>query len=60
MLGVEPCRRPARSATEDFGEQLILAALEGYERLDGLINNAGLHYERLPWEENEIELHRMV
>ncbi len=44
----------------DFAARLTSAALESFGRLDGLVNNAGLHYQRLPWEENEAELRRMV
>lgn len=44
----------------DLGERLTHAAMDTFGRLDGLINNAGLHYERLPWEENEAELRQLV
>lgn len=37
----------------DFASGLALGAVDHFRRLDGLVNNVGLHYRAWPWEEAE-------
>jgi NAD(P)-dependent dehydrogenase (short-subunit alcohol dehydrogenase family) len=41
-------------------QALIDGCVEEYGRIDGLVNNAGLNYEALPWEEDPEQVRRMV
>jgi NAD(P)-dependent dehydrogenase (short-subunit alcohol dehydrogenase family) len=41
-------------------QALIDGCVEEYGRVDGLVNNAGLNYEALPWEEDPEQVRRMV
>lgn len=43
-----------------FAEQLMTTAVEHFGQLDGLVNNAGLHYVSQPWEETEQQVCRLV
>ncbi|KJS05911.1 MAG: hypothetical protein VR73_11230 [Gammaproteobacteria bacterium BRH_c0] len=43
-----------------FAEELIARAVERFGALDGLINNAGLHYQALPWEEDPHSARRLL
>ncbi|TDV57546.1 NAD(P)-dependent dehydrogenase (short-subunit alcohol dehydrogenase family) [Actinophytocola oryzae] len=39
---------------------LVELCLSAYGRLDGLVNNAGLYHEALPWEEDPARMRRTV
>jgi NAD(P)-dependent dehydrogenase (short-subunit alcohol dehydrogenase family) len=39
-------------ADRSTGEELVGLCLREFGRLDGLVNNAGLNYEALPWEDD--------
>jgi len=41
-------------------ESLPRTAAEAFGRFDGLVNNAGVIHDRLPWEEDESSLRRIV
>lgn len=41
-------------------ETLITSASEQFGALDGLVNNAGLHYQALPWEEDAHSARRLL
>jgi NAD(P)-dependent dehydrogenase (short-subunit alcohol dehydrogenase family) len=43
-----------------FAERLIATAVSRFGRLDGLINNAGLHYSCLPWQEEPLRLKTLL
>jgi NAD(P)-dependent dehydrogenase (short-subunit alcohol dehydrogenase family) len=41
-------------------DALISTCLDAFGRLDGLVNNAGLYHEAVPWEENPAAIARVV
>lgn len=43
-----------------FAEKLITSASDRFGALDGLVNNAGLHYQTLPWEEDAHSARRLL
>jgi NAD(P)-dependent dehydrogenase (short-subunit alcohol dehydrogenase family) len=47
-------------ASWDEARALIGACVEAFGRVDGLVNNAGVHYLRAPMEETERELRQIV
>jgi NAD(P)-dependent dehydrogenase (short-subunit alcohol dehydrogenase family) len=47
-------------ATWDGAGALIAACVERFGRIDGLVNNAGVFYNRLPWEDTAEDLRRIV
>ena len=44
----------------NFAEQIVIAAVSEFGRLDGLINNAGLHYSSLPWDEQPERIQQLI
>jgi NAD(P)-dependent dehydrogenase (short-subunit alcohol dehydrogenase family) len=43
-----------------LAEKLVVETRARFGRIDGLVNNAGLHYEKDPREENEAEIHQLL
>jgi NAD(P)-dependent dehydrogenase (short-subunit alcohol dehydrogenase family) len=43
-----------------FAEKMVSAAVLAFGRLDGLINNAGLHYSSLPWDEQPERIQQLI
>lgn len=41
-------------------QELIDACVAEYGRIDGLVNNAGLNYEAMPWDEDPEQVRRLV
>lgn len=44
----------------DAADGLVDQCVATYGRLDGLVNNAGLYHEALPWEEDPARMRRVV
>jgi NAD(P)-dependent dehydrogenase (short-subunit alcohol dehydrogenase family) len=44
----------------DAADGLVDQCLDTYGRVDGLVNNAGLYHEALPWEEDPARMRRTV
>lgn len=44
----------------DFAGSLPQTAIAAFGRFDGLVNNAGIIHDRVPWEEDEASLRRIV
>lgn len=44
----------------DFAHSLLELAVTEFGSLDGLVNNAGIMHDRLPWEEDESSVRRIV
>jgi NAD(P)-dependent dehydrogenase (short-subunit alcohol dehydrogenase family) len=44
----------------DFAASLIDTSIATFGRLDGLVNNAAIIHDRLPWEEDETSLRRAI
>jgi NAD(P)-dependent dehydrogenase (short-subunit alcohol dehydrogenase family) len=47
-------------ATWEGARALIDACVQRFGRIDGLVNNAGVFYNRLPWEDTEEDLRNIV
>ncbi|MCU1513872.1 MAG: hypothetical protein JWO10_962 [Microbacteriaceae bacterium] len=44
----------------DFASSLVDTSIASFGRLDGLVNNAAIIHDRLPWEEDETSLRRAI
>lgn len=53
---------PIAGSVSDWetAQSLVAGALSRFGRLDGLVNNAGLHYQALPWEETEAQIRSLI
>lgn len=47
-------------SVHDGAAALVQSCVDEFGRLDGLVNNAGLYHEALPWEENPAAIRRAV
>lgn len=47
-------------SVHDGAGALVQSCVDEFGRLDGLVNNAGLYHEALPWEENPAAIRRAV
>jgi NAD(P)-dependent dehydrogenase (short-subunit alcohol dehydrogenase family) len=47
-------------ADPEQAQQLVDQCVAEYGRLDGLLNNAGLNYESLPWEDDPASIRELV
>jgi NAD(P)-dependent dehydrogenase (short-subunit alcohol dehydrogenase family) len=47
-------------AKPDQAEAIVRSCLEEFGRIDGLVNNAGLNYESLPWEDEFDQMRQLV
>lgn len=43
-----------------FAHEAVRSAIKRYGQLDGLVNNAALHYSCLPWDESEESIRALV
>lgn len=43
-----------------FADRLIARSVSEFGSIDGLVNNAGIMHDRLPWEEDEASIRRTV
>jgi NAD(P)-dependent dehydrogenase (short-subunit alcohol dehydrogenase family) len=51
---------PGSVSDWDFAHEAVRSAIKRYGRLDGLVNNAALHYTCLPWDEHEASIRALV
>lgn len=59
-MGAPHVRIAGSVADWAVAEALTVRAVEQFGRLDGLVNNAGLHYQAMPWEEEEAQVRSTV
>lgn len=59
-IGAPHVRVAGSVADWGVAEALTAQAVERFGRLDGLVNNAGLHYQAMPWEEDEAQVRSTV
>jgi len=58
--GGQALAMPGSVTDWQFAGQLVESAVSTFGRLDSLINNAGLHYERLAWQDDEASMRQLV
>lgn len=51
---------PGSVADWDMAERMVGDTAAHFGRFDGLVNNAGLHYRAMPWEENPVRVRTAV
>jgi NAD(P)-dependent dehydrogenase (short-subunit alcohol dehydrogenase family) len=51
---------PGSIAEWSFAQELTAACVTAFGKLDGLVNNAALHYLELPWDESEQRVRQLI
>lgn len=51
---------PGSVADWDASARMVEDAVARFGRLDGLVNNAGLHYQAMPWEEDPARVRALI
>lgn len=51
---------PGSVADWDVAGRMVSDAVAHFGRLDGLVNNAGLHYQAMPWEEDPARVRALI